>query len=509
MAGLGDVLQHYQGEDRRNALVCASVGPGWTLAWLPLVVVAALPAITLADRLNELALLGRPTWRAVTVALAVVLSLVAALLHRATGEARAVRLCTATALLAAASLPASVLGGRQPRLGDALVVAGTAVAGWWSVRLSDTAEVDTSLRPAPDVVRGLGALVVAMLAIVGAGEVMGAVPVPVLAAAVATMLWTVAAARLLVRWRSRSATALQAWTATFAVGMAVAEAARLVARWSLQPGWFLTSAVVRLAGLLVLTVGVVYLLTQSLEVRRSELHLLRVERVRSERDREHQQLQLQHEVRNALLGLEAATAVLRGGERLAPDRREEMTAALATGLSRLRVLLLPDGQRTAATTVPIGQIVVPTVLLARARGTQLLLDGDLDATVQCVPGALAQALDNLLVNADRHGRAREVPALVQVDRDGDRVLVRVSDRGPGVPDGLREQVFAPGVTLAATGGHGVGLPLARRLVREAGGELWVDAGLDHGACFVMSLPLAGSMDAAGAGAGEEQRDQLV
>ena len=62
----------------------------------------------------------------------------------------------------------------------------------------------------------------------------------------------------------------------------------------------------------------------------------------------------------------------------------------------------------------------------------------------------------------------------------------VSDDGPGVEAALRETLFSPGVS---SGGSGLGLSLARRVARSAGGDVRLDeAAAGRGACFVVSLP---------------------
>lgn len=83
-----------------------------------------------------------------------------------------------------------------------------------------------------------------------------------------------------------------------------------------------------------------------------------------------------------------------------------------------------------------------------------------------------QALAPLLANAIRHARGR-VEVLVEPTAAG-AVSIVVADDGAGFPAGDVERLFAPGVSEA--GGAGLGLPLARRLARAAGGDVTVAPG---------------------------------
>ncbi len=98
---------------------------------------------------------------------------------------------------------------------------------------------------------------------------------------------------------------------------------------------------------------------------------------------------------------------------------------------------------------------------------------------------------NLVGNAVRH--APEGPVTVRVDALGDRVEVRVADRGPGVPPADRERVFAPFQRLGdAPRGQGVGLGLAvaRGLTEAMGGSLTAEDTPGGGLTTVVSLPAA-------------------
>ena len=62
------------------------------------------------------------------------------------------------------------------------------------------------------------------------------------------------------------------------------------------------------------------------------------------------------------------------------------------------------------------------------------------------------------------------PVTVELDHEGDRVVVRVLDRGAGIPAANRARVFDPFFTTKSTG-SGVGLTIARRFIEAAGGRM--------------------------------------
>jgi two-component system OmpR family sensor kinase len=124
----------------------------------------------------------------------------------------------------------------------------------------------------------------------------------------------------------------------------------------------------------------------------------------------------------------------------------------------------------------------------------VLVEGE-DAIVEVDAGRIDQVLANLVANAGAAG-ARTVRLDARV-LEGEAV-VRVSDDGPGIPAHLREAVFDRLVRLepsrsAASGGAGLGLPIARGLLAAHGGSLRCEAprGDDlPGAVLVLRLPCA-------------------
>jgi signal transduction histidine kinase len=78
---------------------------------------------------------------------------------------------------------------------------------------------------------------------------------------------------------------------------------------------------------------------------------------------------------------------------------------------------------------------------------------------------------------------------VATRQNGDQVELRFSDTGPGVPEELRERIFEPFFSHGKREGAGLGLSIARRIVDEHGGKLWIEGDEEGGATFVLSLPL--------------------
>ena len=116
------------------------------------------------------------------------------------------------------------------------------------------------------------------------------------------------------------------------------------------------------------------------------------------------------------------------------------------------------------------------------------------AAVQGEGRLLARLIRNLLENAARH--APGSPALVEVEVRDEHALIRVSDRGPGMPEAERERIFEPFYRregrredLDVDRGVGLGLSLVRQIARRHGGDARCLPRDGSGTCFEVSLPL--------------------
>ena len=111
-------------------------------------------------------------------------------------------------------------------------------------------------------------------------------------------------------------------------------------------------------------------------------------------------------------------------------------------------------------------------------------------TVDGVPKLLRRALRNLIENARRYGTGA---ITIGVRREGERAVLRVSDRGPGVPPNLRERIFEPFYRLPGaserSGGVGLGLALVKSIAQRHKGAAYCEDRSGGGATFVVELPL--------------------
>lgn len=115
---------------------------------------------------------------------------------------------------------------------------------------------------------------------------------------------------------------------------------------------------------------------------------------------------------------------------------------------------------------------------------------------------LGQILDNLLQNADRHAPAGTSITVSAAPGKRSMVVVRVIDRGPGIPAESREQIFERfvrnqdggpegGDSRVGAGGIGLGLAIVRGLVEAHAGRVWVeDPEAGEGGRFAFTLPAA-------------------
>jgi PAS domain S-box-containing protein len=228
---------------------------------------------------------------------------------------------------------------------------------------------------------------------------------------------------------------------------------------------------------------------------------------------------LAHELRNPLAPIRTGLQLLgrttdpaqMGKTRAAMERQVEHLVRLVDDLldiSRITLGKLTLKKDRVDLQVALRSALEATAPLVRAAGHTLEVNApEGPLLVDADPTRVAQVLANLVNNA-----AKYTPAggriTIDLDEDGDDVVIAVSDTGIGIPASLIGRVFdlfTQGDHTAdrAQGGLGVGLSLVRRLIELHGGSVTAaSAGLGRGSTFTVRLPraAAGARRPIGAGA---------
>ncbi|WP_205697670.1 ATP-binding protein [Conexibacter sp. SYSU D00693] len=205
-----------------------------------------------------------------------------------------------------------------------------------------------------------------------------------------------------------------------------------------------------------------------------------------------------HDLRTPLTAI-AASAEALASPALAEDERRELAqgaADQARGLSALVDDLLDLSRLEAGRAEPRRQwLALDEVLDAAADGLprerlELRLGDDLPL-LHADPVQLGRAFHNLLDNAVRHSGGQ--PVTVRAQPVGAKLVVRVTDRGPGVPEAEHERIFQPFYRAdhdrPRSAGSGLGLAIVRGFVESNGGTVHVESHPGAGASFVVKLPL--------------------
>ncbi|QIY58033.1 HAMP domain-containing histidine kinase [Streptomyces sp. RPA4-5] len=190
-----------------------------------------------------------------------------------------------------------------------------------------------------------------------------------------------------------------------------------------------------------------------------------------------------HELRTPVGGLLAAADLLPAGE------TEDLLRARVRDLRGLVEDLLEisrldaGAEQPVPARVPLGAVVSEAVARTGLRAEVTVAGTEADRTVETDPRRLERIVDNLVVNAHRHGG---LP--VEVTVEGRTVVVR--DHGPGFPADVLlhgPRRFQTGSTERGTG-HGLGLTIALGQARLLGAELHLENAPDGGAVATLHLP---------------------
>ncbi|MBC7885463.1 MAG: HAMP domain-containing histidine kinase [Saprospiraceae bacterium] len=102
---------------------------------------------------------------------------------------------------------------------------------------------------------------------------------------------------------------------------------------------------------------------------------------------------------------------------------------------------------------------------------------------------LVRILNNLLKNAIQSiPESRRGKIEIELSRNGNNAIIRISDNGTGIPDQMKDKVFTPNFTTKSSG-TGLGLAISANMIESFNGKIYFETKVDKGTDFYISIPL--------------------
>ena len=208
-----------------------------------------------------------------------------------------------------------------------------------------------------------------------------------------------------------------------------------------------------------------------------------------------------HDLRTPLATIEQALDGLQSGElALSDEDRVELLETIRAEHMRLKRLVenlldlsrLQAGAAEASPELWTADELIAQAIDELADPQRVVVSARPDVPpVQVDATQIQRALVNVLENAIRLSPPAE-PVHVRVNATRKELLIRVTDRGPGIPEEEYEHIFEPFYRVVGQSdqrGAGLGLAIARGFAEANGGRLWLESREGQGASFVLALPV--------------------
>ncbi|WP_405527446.1 sensor histidine kinase KdpD [Streptomyces avidinii] len=210
-----------------------------------------------------------------------------------------------------------------------------------------------------------------------------------------------------------------------------------------------------------------------------------------------------HDLRTPLAGIKASVTSLRSADvEWSEEDKAELLEGIEDGADRLAALignLLDMSRLNTGTVVPLIRETDLDEVVPMALGgvPEDSVDLDISETLPMIAvdrGLLERAVANIVENAVKYSPDGQ-RVHVSASALGNRVELRVVDRGPGVPDEAKDRIFEPFQRHGDAprgAGVGLGLAVARGFTEAIGGTLTAEDTPGGGLTMVITLPMAGS-----------------
>lgn len=202
-----------------------------------------------------------------------------------------------------------------------------------------------------------------------------------------------------------------------------------------------------------------------------------------------------HEIRNPLGSIELMVTLLQ------EDQDHKTNQHSAELLSRIRssvdnmnhivtnILLYTKDLHLERSEFPVEKLLTDaeTIALNTITRKQVTVEKNISPTLLTADyELLKQSIANVLINA---GQAAPIQGHISITTEikKDRLFIKITDNGPGIPDEIKEKIFKPFFTTKTTG-TGLGLAMVKRVIEAHAGNIFFQSG-PKGTLFIIEIPL--------------------
>ena len=174
------------------------------------------------------------------------------------------------------------------------------------------------------------------------------------------------------------------------------------------------------------------------------------------------------------------------------DMQEEISRVDHLTRTLLNTSLFESGKmRLNVGNVDLNALVTQAIHAAASKGRTITFHNSGKVIVRGDPDRISEVLTNLIENAIKYSR-KNTPIAVSVVQKGERIITSVRDRGIGIAAGQQKKIFAANYRTKPGGdvpGTGLGLYIAKKIVKAHRGNISVDSKVGKGSTFSFSLPV--------------------
>jgi signal transduction histidine kinase len=207
---------------------------------------------------------------------------------------------------------------------------------------------------------------------------------------------------------------------------------------------------------------------------------------------------ISHDLRHYLAAVVANAEFLYEADEL-KLRKDEIYEEIKTAANQMTDLIDSlrelSYQRTAITPAVsrVDQIIRRAIEAVNTkvefRDAQIMLSTSGDLTGFFDARKLERVFFNLILNACEATADQPGPIAVDAKSTGGGFEIRVKDAGPGIPAGIRDNVFEPFVSSGKPNGTGLGLAIVSKIVHDHGGSVVIEESSGSGTTILVRLPL--------------------